>query len=96
MDLRTLARLGHQESYPRRARRFTRANFGGEQKQFIVNVNPQKLKSFGLTLAEVRDAVRQASTVGLPKVIDRLAADQCRYNLAVSLHAADDPLRTRR
>ena len=35
------------------------------------------------------------STVGLPKVIDRLAADQCRYNLAVSLHAADDPLRTR-
>ncbi len=35
------------------------------------------------------------STVGLPKVIDRLAAEQCRYNLAVSLHAPDDELRNR-
>jgi len=35
------------------------------------------------------------STVGLPKVIDRLAAQQCRYNLAVSLHAPDDELRNR-
>ncbi len=37
--------------------------FGGEQKQFIVNVSPQKLKSFGLTLAEVRNAVSQANVV---------------------------------
>jgi len=33
------------------------------------------------------------STVGLPTAIDRLATEQCRYNLAVSLHAADDELR---
>jgi 23S rRNA (adenine2503-C2)-methyltransferase len=33
------------------------------------------------------------STVGLPAVIHRLADQKCRYNLAVSLHAPDDPLR---
>ncbi len=33
------------------------------------------------------------STVGLPPAIDRLAELQCRYNLAVSLHAPDDELR---
>src|SRR5262245_27408336 len=27
------------------------------------------------------------STVGLPKMIDRLVTEECRYNLAVSLHA---------
>jgi 23S rRNA (adenine2503-C2)-methyltransferase len=35
------------------------------------------------------------STVGLPAAIDRLAAACPRYHLAVSLHAADDLLRTR-
>jgi len=35
------------------------------------------------------------STVGLPQAIDRLAAADAGYNLAVSLHAADDELRTR-
>ena len=33
------------------------------------------------------------STVGLPKPIRRLAEENCRYHLAVSLHAADDELR---
>ena len=33
------------------------------------------------------------STVGLPTAIERLAADGCRYHLAVSLHAPDDALR---
>ncbi|MBM3953820.1 MAG: 23S rRNA (adenine(2503)-C(2))-methyltransferase RlmN [Planctomycetes bacterium] len=35
------------------------------------------------------------STVGLPKGIDRLTAAAPGYHLAVSLHAADDALRTR-
>ncbi|MEM9825406.1 MAG: 23S rRNA (adenine(2503)-C(2))-methyltransferase RlmN [Planctomycetota bacterium] len=35
------------------------------------------------------------STVGLPPAIDRLAAAKVPYNLAVSLHAPNDPLRTR-
>lgn len=34
------------------------------------------------------------STVGLPKAIDRMVQQQCRYNLAVSLHAPDDELRS--
>jgi len=33
------------------------------------------------------------STVGLPEAIHRLAEQESRYNLAVSLHAPDDPLR---
>jgi 23S rRNA (adenine2503-C2)-methyltransferase len=33
------------------------------------------------------------STVGLPDGIRRLAAENCQYHLAVSLHAADDALR---
>lgn len=37
--------------------------FGGEQKQFKVLVNPEKLKSFGLTLTEVRNAVADANVV---------------------------------
>ena len=35
------------------------------------------------------------STVGLPAAIDRLAAEEPVYHLAVSLHAATDDLRTR-
>jgi 23S rRNA (adenine2503-C2)-methyltransferase len=35
------------------------------------------------------------STVGLPKAIDRLTAENPGYHLAVSLHAAEDALRTR-
>jgi 23S rRNA (adenine2503-C2)-methyltransferase len=35
------------------------------------------------------------STVGLPPAIDRLARLDCRYNLAISLHAPDDKLRNR-
>jgi len=34
------------------------------------------------------------STVGLPKAIDRLCEENTRYNLAVSLHAPNDELRT--
>lgn len=35
------------------------------------------------------------STVGIPKAIDRLTAENTRYNLAVSLHAPNDELRTK-
>ena len=35
------------------------------------------------------------STVGLPPAIDRLARLDCRYNLAISLHAPNDELRNR-
>ena len=35
------------------------------------------------------------STVGLPSAIDRLCQENPGYHLAVSLHAADDPLRTK-
>ena len=35
------------------------------------------------------------STVGLPNAIDRLTEENAGYHLAVSLHAADDGLRTR-
>ncbi|MGE3778354.1 MAG: 23S rRNA (adenine(2503)-C(2))-methyltransferase RlmN, partial [Pirellulaceae bacterium] len=35
------------------------------------------------------------STVGLPPAIERLCAEQAKYHLAVSLHAADDELRNR-
>jgi 23S rRNA (adenine2503-C2)-methyltransferase len=54
-----------------------------------------------LKLAEHPDALGISarritiSTVGLPNAIDRLTEMHCRYNLAVSLHAADDELRTR-
>lgn len=34
------------------------------------------------------------STVGLPAAMDRLSGGNCKYNLAVSLHAADDALRS--
>ncbi|MEM9413579.1 MAG: 23S rRNA (adenine(2503)-C(2))-methyltransferase RlmN [Planctomycetota bacterium] len=33
------------------------------------------------------------STVGIPKAIQRLADKDCRYHLAISLHAPNDPLR---
>lgn len=33
------------------------------------------------------------STVGLPPAIERMAAEDCRYQLAISLHAPDDELR---
>jgi 23S rRNA (adenine2503-C2)-methyltransferase len=35
------------------------------------------------------------STVGLPAAIDRMVREECRYNLAVSLHAPYDELRRR-
>ncbi|HTU24604.1 MAG TPA: 23S rRNA (adenine(2503)-C(2))-methyltransferase RlmN [Pirellulales bacterium] len=35
------------------------------------------------------------STVGIPKAMRRLAAEGCRYHLAVSLHAPDDAMRNR-
>jgi 23S rRNA (adenine2503-C2)-methyltransferase len=35
------------------------------------------------------------STVGLPPAIDRLARRDCRYHLAISLHAPNDELRNR-
>ncbi len=46
----------------------------------------------GLGISQRRITI---STVGLPPAIDRLAAEKPGYHLAVSLHAADDPLRTR-
>ena len=46
----------------------------------------------GLGISQRRITI---STVGLPQAIDRLAAADPGYHLAVSLHAADDGLRTR-
>jgi 23S rRNA (adenine2503-C2)-methyltransferase len=46
----------------------------------------------GLGISQRRITI---STVGLPKAIDRLTAENPGYHLAVSLHAADDALRTR-
>jgi 23S rRNA (adenine2503-C2)-methyltransferase len=46
----------------------------------------------GLGISQRRITI---STVGLPPAIDRLAAANPGYHLAVSLHAADDDLRTR-
>jgi 23S rRNA (adenine2503-C2)-methyltransferase len=46
----------------------------------------------GLGISQRRITI---STVGLPPAIDRLAAENPGYHLAVSLHAADDDLRTR-
>jgi len=46
----------------------------------------------GLGISQRRITI---STVGLPPAIDRLAAENPSYNLAVSIHAADDDLRTR-
>jgi len=45
----------------------------------------------GLGISQRRITI---STVGLPPAIDRLCAENPGYHLAVSLHAADDPLRT--
>ncbi len=46
----------------------------------------------GLGISQRRITV---STVGLPAAIDRLTAENPGYHLAVSLHAAEDQLRTR-
>jgi 23S rRNA (adenine2503-C2)-methyltransferase len=46
----------------------------------------------GLGISQRRITI---STVGLPAAIDRLVALDAGYNLAISLHAADDELRTR-
>jgi len=46
----------------------------------------------GLGISQRRITI---STVGLPAAIDRLVELDAGYNLAVSLHAADDELRTR-
>ncbi|MCE9631970.1 MAG: 23S rRNA (adenine(2503)-C(2))-methyltransferase RlmN [Planctomycetia bacterium] len=46
----------------------------------------------GLGISQRRITI---STVGLPQAIDRLGAANPGYHLAVSLHAADDDLRTR-
>lgn len=46
----------------------------------------------GLGISQRRITI---STVGLPKGIDRLTAENPGYHLAVSLHAAEDALRTR-
>jgi adenine C2-methylase RlmN of 23S rRNA A2503 and tRNA A37 len=46
----------------------------------------------GLGISQRRITI---STVGLPPAIDRLTAENPGYHLAVSLHAADDELRTR-
>lgn len=49
-------------------------------------------RSDGLGISPRRITI---STVGLPSAIDRLADEGCKYSLAVSLHAADDELRSR-
>lgn len=36
---------------------------GGEEKQFLVSVDPEKLKSFKVTLTQVRQAVEQSNVV---------------------------------
>jgi 23S rRNA (adenine2503-C2)-methyltransferase len=46
----------------------------------------------GLSISPRRITI---STVGLPKGIDRLAATESPYQLAISLHAPNDPLRNR-
>jgi 23S rRNA (adenine2503-C2)-methyltransferase len=46
----------------------------------------------GLGISQRRITI---STVGLPQAIDRLAGENPGYQLAVSLHAADDELRTK-
>jgi 23S rRNA (adenine2503-C2)-methyltransferase len=46
----------------------------------------------GLGISQRRITI---STVGLPRGIDRLTAENPGYHLAVSLHAADDDTRTR-
>jgi 23S rRNA (adenine2503-C2)-methyltransferase len=46
----------------------------------------------GLGISQRRITI---STVGLPSAIDRLCQENPGYHLAVSLHAADDPLRTK-
>ena len=46
----------------------------------------------GLGISQRRITI---STVGLPQAMDRLTSDNSGYQLAVSLHAADDTLRTR-
>lgn len=46
----------------------------------------------GLGISQRRITI---STVGLPAAMDRLTAENPGYHLAVSLHAADDDLRTR-
>jgi len=48
--------------------------------------------SDGLAISARRITI---STVGLPTAMHRLAREGCRYQLAVSLHAPDDELRTR-
>ena len=50
----------------------------------------QRPDGFGISQRRIT-----VSTVGLPAAIDRLAAENPGYHLAVSLHAADDELRTR-
>ena len=46
----------------------------------------------GLGISQRRITI---STVGLPSAIDRLCEENPGYHLAVSIHAADDPLRTK-
>jgi 23S rRNA (adenine2503-C2)-methyltransferase len=50
----------------------------------------QDPEGFGLSQRRIT-----VSTVGLPKAIDRMTEENPGYHLAVSLHAADDGLRTR-
>ena len=51
-----------------------------------------KDSEFGLGISPRRITI---STVGLPPAIDKLAASDAPYHLAISLHAPNDPLRNR-
>jgi 23S rRNA (adenine2503-C2)-methyltransferase len=63
------------------------ANLEGLLPALAVASSPQ-----GLGISARRITI---STVGLPSALDRLAAADCHYHLAVSLHAPNDELRNR-
>jgi len=58
----------------------------------LLDALSQASDSAGLGISPRRITI---STVGLPPAIHRLADLNCRYNLAVSLHAPNDELRTK-
>ena len=58
----------------------------------VLKALEQATASDGLGISPRRITI---STVGIPPAIERLARLDCRYNLAVSLHAPDDALRNR-
>jgi len=62
----------------------------GEIYDQVAIVNQQSLEKFGHPLTKRRITV---STAGIAKMIKKLADDEVKFNLALSLHAADDEKR---